>query len=287
MPSHVERWDLGRVTAVAACLAVAACGHSAAESKTAAVPSPVAVLAEPTVEAPPVAPPEPSASPEPAPASGSDDPESSAEAYLEALMNGHFLITISARNAVMDGDLAALRRIVDPLAEYEYPAEVPAGWAARLDDLQSAARRTVQARTLDHAALGVAAMAKVCGDCHLETCGEGQLRSELPKGPTAPSDTLAQRMDRHAWALGELWIGLTGPSDTAWMDGATALAEAPPKMVGANTSARGDMRPELKSLRTLGTDARSAKTSDVRAELYGRALATCAYCHTFGPEKRD
>lgn len=289
MVRHVVRARHRFTASLAGSLLLWACGHTAAEPKAPANPA-AGQAAAAARTMPPVAaaaPAEAVSAPERIQSPDAQSDRTSSDAHLGALMSSHFLITISARNAVMDGDLFALRAIVDPLATYIYPMQLPAGWSPKLEALQSAARRTVEARTIDHAAQGVAAMAKVCGDCHIETSGDAKLSSTLPKEHTPPSDTLAQRMDRHAWALGNLWIGLTGPSDTAWTDGATALAQSRAKMIGANTALRGDMRPELKALRAIGADALSAKTSEARAELYGRALATCAYCHTFGPEKRD
>jgi hypothetical protein len=203
---------------------------------------------------------------------------------LAGLMNDHFLITMWARDRVIEGNVDALRKPLVALASFHYPPEVPASWTESLTRLQDAARATSEAGTLDNAAHGVAAMARVCGDCHLKTSGRAELQLARYADTQKPSDSLIERMQRHKWALDRMWIGLTGPSDAAWDDGAAALQHAPPKMKSDHPVLRGDPRPELATLRALGARAIEAKSSADRAEIYGRALATCAYCHAFGAE---
>jgi hypothetical protein len=256
--------------------AVQACAHAAAPAPE---PAPSAAQAAP--------PKQPQAAPATA-AKSCTSPDAGGKGLddeaLALLMSDHFLITIWARNTVIEGNVEALRKPLRAFAAFKYPAEVPHSWAGSLDRLQRAAQETAEAGTLDLAASGVAAMARVCGDCHIETSGQAELGLSPGDKSTHASDTLDKRMRRHMWALDRMWIGLTAPSDAAWNDGADALAHAPLKMKSASPQLQGDFRSALDEVRALGTSAIQAKTSEARAGVYGRALATCAYCHAFGAE---
>jgi hypothetical protein len=255
--------------------ALQACAHAAAPAPA---PAPSAAQAAPPKQD---AAPETAAKSCPTPDGGARGLDAEA---LAVLMSDHFFITIWARNTVIEGNVEALREPLRAFADFKYPAEVPHSWAGSLARLQGAARETAEAGTLDLAAAGVAAMARVCGDCHIETSGEAKLGLAPGDKTKHDSDTLDKRMRRHMWALDRMWIGLTAPSDEAWNDGADALAHAPLKMKGSSPQLRGDFRSSLDEVRALGASALQAKTSEARAGVYGRALATCAYCHAFGSE---
>ena len=203
-----------------------------------------------------------------------------ARAHVGALMTDHFVITLLARNAVIEGNLSALRRPVSALADYQYSSALPATWTNSLGQLQRAARLTADASTLDAAASGVSAMSRACGDCHRATCGPSLLQHARYPGQTEANDTLRERMDRHSWAIDQMWIGLTSPSEQAWRDGAAALAETPLTMKGADIAERGDWYEALRDLRQIGARAGDAQGPGEQEDLYGRALALCAQCHS-------
>jgi hypothetical protein len=204
-------------------------------------------------------------------------------AYVQALMSQHFLITISARDSVIEGNLEALRQPLRALGAYQYPAVLPESWSWSLARLQEAARVTAEASSLDAAAKGVATMGSVCGDCHLETSGRADL-GLAPGAATGKPDTLSQRMHRHRWALDRMWVGLTGPSDDAWRTGAAALAQAPAKMKRGDVALSRDFQTSVSAVRALGALALEATSSQERADVYGQALATCAHCHALRAE---
>jgi len=255
-------------------LLLGACGHAESVRKPDALPS----TAPPR---PPVAPPLAAA---PDAGTGPDSAQSEPGAgYVAALMSQHFLITIAARDSVIEGNLEALRQPLRALGAYQYPAVLPESWSWSLARLQEAARVTAEASTLDAAARGVATMGSVCGDCHLETSGRADL-GLAPGAATSKPDTLSQRMHRHMWALDRMWVGLTGPSDDAWRTGAAALAQAPTKMKRGNVALSRDFQTSVGAVRALGALALEATSSQERADVYGQALATCAYCHSLRAE---
>jgi mono/diheme cytochrome c family protein len=202
------------------------------------------------------------------------------EADLEALqeiMGDHFLLTAWARDAIIYGELDALRTPLMKLADFKYPAAISTGVA----ELQAAARATAKAGTLAEAAAGVAAMGRVCGECHkkrdLGIEVKRQTFAEPTKGKHA--DTIDTRMFRHGWAAERLWEGLVAPSDHAWQAGAAALAHAPKQTPKMNRPASDALARQLRDMRALGVRASTASSMEERASVYALTLATCAQCH--------
>ena len=191
----------------------------------------------------------------------------------------HFLIGAWARDSVVDGRLQALRVPLRELADYRYEAVVPGGWMQGVAKLQAAARLTSDAETLETAASGVAAMARVCGECHVEQAAKLSYTPPTLSHYTPMSDEVEGRMLRHFSAAQRMWEGLVLPSDTAWLAGATALSHAPVTAPKLHAPARPGFAQALTSLRELGARATRAATLDERTNLYGLLLATCAHCH--------
>lgn len=199
---------------------------------------------------------------------------------IAAFMRDHFVITAWARDAVAEGDLAALREPLRELAEYKYPGVIPGAWMQYLSRLQTAAKLTAEAKQLPAAAAGVATMARLCGECHIQHRVELSVSFRTPsEHPEPETESLSTRMYRHQWASTRLWEGLTAPSDEAWAAGAKALAEIP---AAAPTSKQG-LSPQalgwLKQVQELGAEAAQANTLDEKATSYGRLLSMCSECH--------
>src|SRR5262245_53079650 len=96
--------------------------------------------------------------------------------------------------------------------------------------MQAAARRGADAESNGGMAiaLALANTAAVCGQCHA-AAGSGP---SFPEADDADaelglSDTLGDRMERHAWAANRMWEGLIAPSDSAWRAGSAELASVP------------------------------------------------------------
>lgn len=265
---------------VALYLALNACEQGAAtrSRQPASVELPQSAL--PSAATAPAAPTTPAESSEPSSANA----EALGENFVPALMTQHFLLIRWARDSVIEGAVEALRKPMRALAEYRYPADFPQSWAASLTRLQELAQLTAEAGSLELAATGVAGMARVCGDCHLENSGPAALGGQPTVPSQADTDTSAQPMQRHIWALDRMWIGLTDPSDAAWRAGAAALAAGPIQLNNGRTEAAPGFRTSLHELRALGARAQAAKSSEERADVYGRTLATCAHCHASSVE---
>ena len=199
-------------------------------------------------------------------------------------MAEHFVIVTSARDAVIKGTLRELRAPLRALADYRYPDVELGGWAGPIAQLQQAARLTSDAKSLEQAASGVAAMGRVCGQCHLDN-GGARTQFDLPvEKKAARADTLKVRMLRHTFAADSLWLGLTTPSDEAWNAGASALTHAPPKPPEDALTPTPGFEAALQEVRSLGQRAAEAGNLDERANVYALLLATCANCHAYGAD---
>ena len=204
-------------------------------------------------------------------------PAPPASSRIGEVMSDHFMITSWSRDAVIAGDVELLRRPLTLLAEYKYD-ELPAGgWVPWLAQLQSAARLTANAATIEAAAMGVATMARVCGECHTAMNGGPLIPAPPDPMERLAADTVPERMGRHMWASTLLWEGLTGPSDVVWKAGAAALIDAP-EQLDADLPQSFDR--QLRDVKALGRDASEASTLAERADVYGLLIATCADCHT-------
>lgn len=212
----------------------------------------------------------------PAPGSA-DEPEPDS---LVDFMPQHFLIVGWARDAVVDGDLEDLREPLQALADYNYASVVPGGWMRGVAQLQAAARVTAKAENLTVAASGVAAMTRVCGECHEQQGHRLALFPEEVTTKTPKTDDFSTRMHRHAWGSERLWEGLMAPSDQAWQAGAAALAHAPIKTPKLPAGAPKDFATSLAKLRDLGLRASQATSAQERSNLYALTLAMCADCHS-------
>lgn len=240
------------------------CGHTAA------------------VEPSPAATPTPPASSRAAPAKTTKHlplqaPRPPASASLGEVMGDHFAITSWARDSVIAGQLQPLRAPLVALADYHYDDVQTGGWLPWIAELQEAARLTSKAATLDAAAMGVATMARVCGECHRAN----QAGPAIPKvddvlEPRA-ADSVQERMARHMWAAELLWEGVTGPSDVTWRAGAKVLVEAPDALDDAMPES---FDADLQEVRGLAQNAEAADSLADRANVYGLLIATCAACHS-------
>jgi hypothetical protein len=203
---------------------------------------------------------------------------------IEDYMTDHFVIVTFGRDAVIDGDLEALREPLRAFAGHRYETVATGAWMPWIAEVQHAALLTSEAATLEAAASGIATMARACGGCHEATGGGPSFEAGVRETTTPPSDTLDARMARHQWAADRMWEGLTGPSDGAWEDGASALAHTPDGAPVTDPPLPPRFVAAMGVTRALADDALDAMTLQQRADVYGRFLATCAGCHAYGVE---
>jgi mono/diheme cytochrome c family protein len=264
-PRSIEPLTAGRLSWTLPCLlALGACGHTGSAKQR--DPGPSAERAD-SGDARPV------------------QPRAQPEERIEDFMVDHFILVTFSRDAVINGELEALREPLSALAEHDYATVAPGGWMPWIAQIQQAAGLTAEAGSLEVAASGVATMARSCGGCHRESGGGPQLDESIGSEAGAPpSDTLDARMRRHMWAADRMWEGLTAPSDRAWQDGAAALAHTPSAPPATDPPLPPQFVAALAEMRGLADAASEATAPAQRADVYANYLASCAGCHKYGVE---
>ena len=111
-----------------------------------------------------------------------------------AQMQVHFGHVLTVYDAVIRGDLAAVKPPATWLAEHDPEPSLPTGMAPHVAAMKAAARRAADAETVLGAAIAAAAMLKTCGDCH-RAAGVARVLSQTPPGP-------GRRRRPHAGASG-------------------------------------------------------------------------------------
>jgi cytochrome c553 len=243
-------------------------------------------------------------------------PAASAVSLKEA-MRHHFADATAARDAVIAGRLEDVRPPLRALASAERSTALPNDWLPWLEEMQGAAAKGAQARTLDEAATAVSVLGATCGECHRTT--HGGVRDPASAAPAYdPQDRkgLEEKMARHKFSADALWLGLTGPAHQSWARGAAALMNinVPSLVTEQGTSAiqdrsasgegslQGDADPRtpaqdgtqatpsprantidldaaLRELRALGTQADQAKIATEKQVVFGKVIAHCGDCH--------
>jgi cytochrome c553 len=147
-------------------------------------------------------------------------------------------------------------------------------WRPYVEAVLAAAHEIAMTPDLGHAARATAELGLQCARCH-QASHAPLVFSETPR-PAAPG---VSAMVDHEWAAMQMWEGLFGPSPERWASGASALASLPINLVAAAPPlVTGDIDDGAR-VRMLATRAKSAATSEERAQAFGDMLAACAHCH--------
>ncbi len=205
---------------------------------------------------------------------------SAAEAPTELAkhMDAHFKVVREIERAAVAGDVATMRKRAKWLAEDDGNDSV--AYKPELDEMREVARRLSRAADLAAAIPLAAELGAACGSCHqtMTTITSFEFQ-ELP----AAGDDLAQRMNRHLWAVDRLWEGLVGPSTSLWKTGAGVLADeiVPAADVAKDPGVAREVARLANQLQRLGDQARGAASQADRANVYGQLLTTCSSCHGY------
>jgi hypothetical protein len=206
-----------------------------------------------------------------------------------AHMQVHFSQVMTVHEAVIRGELAAVRAPTTWLAEHEAPSSLPAGSAPFVAEMRRAARRTAQASTVLEAALGTADMLKTCGDCHR---GVGT-RPVVGQTIAPELGGLVGHMLAHQRAADQMLQGLVEPSGAAWRAGADGFSAAPlrSERLPDHAGLTRELVASERRIHELAAQAAKVDDSGARAVFYGQIIARCADCHAvhrkvWGPSRR-
>lgn len=191
-----------------------------------------------------------------------------------ARTHSHFAAASDLQVAIADGRLVDARDAARSLASEEVSDP---RWQPHMPQLRAAATSIAEAGDLAAAGRQLGKLGAACGTCHAALAADVGLTSEpLPRD----DGSLASQMRRHAWAAGQLWEGLVGPSDASWRAGAQELATARLDLVETvHEKPNAEVFELAEELR--GDAARAAETSDreARAAVYADMMTACVGCH--------
>lgn len=195
-------------------------------------------------------------------------------------MQHHFSQVFVAHEALIRGDLAAVRAPAAELSALPTPAGMSPSAAPYVAAIRMAGRQAFASTSLASAAHAVADMLTQCGTCHREV--GIPVAVATPKGHDVGG--IVGHMLEHQRAADEMLEGLIAPSASSWRSGAERLADA---RLLPDQKLPDDLRllqQVQQSERRLHTVARSAAAEGIdapaRQALYAQIMTTCAECHS-------
>ena len=192
-------------------------------------------------------------------------------------MREHFQRVGEVENAVIRGDLDAVREPATWLASHDSSIELDRVSASQVATLKQAARKAAEAKDIPTAATATAQMIAACGDCHRAA---GVVPA--PQKPAASgTGGSVGHMLKHKAATDLLSDGLIVPSDAMWKQGADGLKEAPlrPAQLPRDQKLTPQIAAAEGAIHDLATKAAQANEQAARVDVYGKLIGTCAECH--------
>lgn len=222
-------------------------------------------------------------------------PDSGTPEGFEEIMREHASLSVTARNALIRGDLDVARQATRKLAffmEHVPPPERGREYARLTRELAEQVR---EADDLEEACMGFARLSYACGQCHHALDRGPPMRLD----PVPEGQDLQMHMRRHYWAVERMWEALLGDSTSVFQKAAEVLAEAPlhgprdpdreshPGVTRlayevhdlAFASAVEGKAGQDEYVPKPGEQVEVAPTGWGQAEVFGALLSTCSQCH--------
>ena len=195
-----------------------------------------------------------------------------------AQMQHHFVQVGLVHEALIRGDLPAVRASARLIAENAAPQGVAASTSQYVAAMRLGAQRAANAEDLATGAAATVSMLLSCGECHRTT---GTMPAPLtPKRP--PVGGVGGHMLEHQRAADEMLEGLIIPSLSQWFSGAIRLSAAPlrPERLPPDKKLTPEVRQAEVRLHQLTEPALKAGSEKERGDVYAQMLTTCASCHS-------
>lgn len=193
-------------------------------------------------------------------------------------MRHHFGQVVLIHEAVIRGDLPAVKAPAIEVAAVVMPAGMPATATPFVLAIRRAGQRAADATTLAAAAEATVAMVTECANCHRAV-------GVFP-APSRPAThdvgAIVGHMLEHQRAADDMLVGLMIPSPSQWRTGAERLRAAPlrPAELPRDSKLTDYVREADVEVHRIADQASAAETPDQRAAAYLELLTSCAKCHS-------
>jgi cytochrome c553 len=192
-------------------------------------------------------------------------------------MRHHFSQVFVIHEALIRGDLAAVRQPARDLAQLPAPTGLPDGAAPFVANLRSEGRHAADASTLAEAATATSRMLTQCGDCHRAV---GAVVAVTTPGGHDVGGIVGHMLE-HQRAADDMLQGLFAPSASQWRQGADGLrvAALQPAQMPSDPKLTATIRAAESRLHALAKEAAGDMDAHAREARYAQVLVTCAECH--------
>lgn len=197
------------------------------------------------------------------------------------IMRHHYLEVGDIHEAVIRGDLAAVRGPAERLRAILVVPDVPLPLRPFITTMTYAARQTAEATTLASAATSTTTLIAQCAGCHQAA---GIRPAVVPRSSPEVGGVVGHMLD-HQRATDALLQGLLLPSASEWTRGAALLENAalrPRELPPDPKLSREVVRAES-AVHAMARDAAAARTPEARNAVYAQLITACAQCHGLHP----
>lgn len=226
--------------------------------------------------------------------STSEDP-AALPAGFDQVMNDHAALSVTARNALIRGDLPVAQQAMRKLAFFMEHVPAPEQGKEYARITQELAKQVRNSADLEEACMSFARLSYACGECH-HALDRGP---PMKLDPVPEGDDIQMHMRRHYWAVERMWESLLAHSTMSFQSAAEVLAEAPlhgsqdPDQEShagvtrlayevhdlAFAAAVEGKAGEDEYVPKPGEAAGDEPTGWGQAEVFGRILSACNQCH--------
>lgn len=152
-----------------------------------------------------------------------DEESAALPAEFDQVMKDHASLSITARNALIRGDLPVAQQAMRKLAFFMEHVPAPEQGKEYARITQELATQVRNSADLEEGCMAFARLSYACGECH-HALDRGP---PMKLDPVPEGDDIQTHMRRHYWAVERMWEALLAHSTIAFQSAAEVLAEAP------------------------------------------------------------